>query len=82
MIIEIHKPEIENLIREWMARGAFQNVEDVLMRPLKSSHAVEQPAAPPRKPKKSLGQFLLESPLRDLGLKLERQRDYPRPVDL
>ena len=82
MIIEIHKPEVENLIRERMASGAFQNVEDFLMQAFQSSPAVEQPAAPPRKPKKSLGQFLLESPLRDLGLKLERQRDYPRPVDL
>ena len=50
MIIEIHKPEVENLIRERMASGAFQNVEDVLMRPLKSSPAVEQPAAPLTKP--------------------------------
>lgn len=85
MIIEIHKPEFENLIRERMASGEFQTVEDVLMQALQSSLAVEQPAAPPRKPrkpKKSLGQFLLESPLRDSGLKLERQRDFPRPVDL
>ena len=81
MIIDIHKPELETLIRERMASGAFQNVEDVLMRPLKSSPAVEQPAAPPRKPEKSLGQFPLESPLRDSGLKLERQRDYSGTVD-
>lgn len=49
MIIEIHKPELENLIRERMASGEFQNVEDVLMQALKSSPAVEQPAAPPRR---------------------------------
>ena len=82
MIIEIHKPELENLIRERMASGEFQNVEDVLMQALQSSPAAKQPAARPRESKKSLGQFLLESPLRDSGLKLERQRDYPRPVDL
>jgi hypothetical protein len=82
MIIEIHKPELENLIRERMASGEFQNVEDVLMQALKSSPAGEQQPARPQKPKKSLGQFLLESPLRDSGLKLERQRDYPRPSEL
>ena len=37
MTIEIHKPELEALIRERMKRGAFQNVEDVLMQALKSS---------------------------------------------
>ena len=37
MIIEIHKPELESLIRERMASGGFQNVEDSLMKPLKSS---------------------------------------------
>ena len=37
MAIEIHKPELEALIRERMKSGAFQNVEDVLMQALKSS---------------------------------------------
>lgn len=82
MIIEIHKPELENLIRERMATGEFQNVEDVLMQALKPSAVCEQPTVPPPVPKKSLGQFLLESPLRDSGLKLERQRDYPRSAEL
>ena len=82
MIIEIHKPELENLIRERMESGGFQNVEDVLMQALKSSIAGEQLTATRRKPKQTLGQFLLESPLRDSGLKLERQRDYPGPIEL
>ena len=64
MIIEIHKPELEDLIQDRMASGEFQSFEDVY--PL---------AASAQKPKKPLGQFLLESPLRDSGLKLERQRD-------
>jgi hypothetical protein len=65
-----------------MANGEFQDVEDVLMQALKSSRAGEQPAVAPREPKKNLGQFLLESPLRDSGLKLERPRDYPRRIVL
>ncbi len=69
MIIEIHKPELEDLIRDRMASGKFQNVEDV-----------DPLAASAQKPKMPLGQFLLESPLRDSGLKLERQRDFPRPM--
>jgi hypothetical protein len=63
MIIEIHKPELESLIRERMATGEFQNVEDVLMEAFKRSPAGEEATKPPREPKKSFGQFLLESPL-------------------
>jgi hypothetical protein len=37
MTIEIRKPELEALIREWMQSGAFEDVEDVLMQALKSS---------------------------------------------
>lgn len=82
MIIEIHSPELEDLIRKRMVNGGFQSVEDALMHALKSPPADQQAAEPPLKAKKSLGQFLLESPLRDSGLKLERQKDNPRPIEL
>ena len=36
MTIEIHRPELEALIRERMESGAFQSVEDVLMEALRS----------------------------------------------
>ena len=80
MTIEIHKPELEALIQERMKSGEFQNVEDVLLQALKSAPISERVA--PRNPKKNLAEFLLESPLRGSGLKLERQKDYPRPLDL
>jgi hypothetical protein len=45
MTIEIHRPELEALIRERMKIGGFQNVEDVLMQALESSPpAVEKDA--------------------------------------
>jgi hypothetical protein len=37
MTIEIHRPELEALIRERMKTGAFPTVEDALMQALKSS---------------------------------------------
>lgn len=82
MTIEIHKPELEALIQERMKTGAFQTVEDVLIQALKSSPPSGQATPEARKPKKNLAQFLLESPLRGSGLRLDRQKDYPRPVDL
>ena len=35
-----------------------------------------------REKRASFAQFLLESPLRGSGLKLERRKDYPQPIDL
>jgi hypothetical protein len=78
MIIEIHTPELEDLIRDRMASGEYQDVEDVLMQALKAAESA--PVAP--KSKKRFGQFLLESPLRDSELKLERKNDFPRSVEL
>jgi hypothetical protein len=37
MTIEIHRPELEALIAEWMNTGEFPTVEDALMQALKSS---------------------------------------------
>jgi hypothetical protein len=36
MTIDIHKPELEALIQDWMRSGLFQTVEDALMEALKS----------------------------------------------
>ena len=80
MVIEIHKPELEALIHERMKSGAFTDVEDVLIQALRSAPVSGQ--ATPRRAKKNLAQFLLESPLPGSGLKIERQRDYPEPIDL
>jgi len=41
MTIEIHRPELEALIRERMKTGEFLTIEDALMQALKSSaHAI------------------------------------------
>lgn len=47
MIVEIHQPEIEALIEQRMASGAFQDVESVLLYALKSAPI---PAATSPKP--------------------------------
>ena len=46
MTIEIHKPELETLIRQRMESGAFQNVVPVLIEALKPT-----PARPANRPK-------------------------------
>jgi hypothetical protein len=78
MIIEIHTPELEDLIRQRLASGEFRDIEEVLLVAMKAT--ARRDNADRRK--KRLGQFLLESPLRGSGLIVERQQDYPRPVEL
>ncbi len=81
MTIEIKKPELEALIQERLRTGAFHDVDELLIEALKAlPEAAYRSDA--HQPKKSLAQFLLDSPLRGSGLKVERQKDYPRPIEL
>ena len=78
MSVIIHEPEIEALIEQRMATGAFPNVEAVLLHVLKSAPG---PVAG-SKQKQNLAEFLMESPLRGSGIEIERIKDYPVPVEL
>lgn len=74
-------PEDEKLIQEKLRSGAYRSVEDVIHRALVSLPTSESSAAP-RPPRKNLADFLLESPFAGSELQIERQNDFPRPVDL
>jgi hypothetical protein len=39
MTIEIHKPELERMVKEEIASGHFQNVDDLLMQALQALRA-------------------------------------------
>jgi hypothetical protein len=83
MTIEIHRPELEALIRERISSGA--DVEDVIMQALKSSPAPEALAAvAPRRPpgRKSLAQLFADSPFKGLDIDFERDPDYGRDIAL
>ena len=77
MSVVIHEPEIEALIEQRMATGAFPSVEAVLLHALKTSPA---PAVENR-PKQNFADFIMESPLRGSGIVLERIKDYPVPAE-
>ena len=86
MTIEIHRPELEALIRERMKSGSFQNVEDVLMQALKSSALPTETLTKPkwRRPegRKSLAQLFAESPFKGLDLDFARDPDHGRDLEL
>jgi hypothetical protein len=67
MTIEIHRPELEALIRERMSSGAFHDVEDVALR---SSPVAQAPAAPPSQRPEGV------------DIDFERDPDYGRDVPL
>jgi len=80
MTVEL-RPETEQLVLKELERGQFHSIEEVITHAIRALHefseAKVQPAA-----KQSLGQILLESPLRDSGLRIERNEDYPRSIEL
>ncbi len=75
------KPEQERIILAEIASGHFRNPEEVLdyaLAALREKGGIPK-ATPPRK---SLAQFLMESPLAGAELNLERQKDQGRSIDL
>ncbi len=86
MTVEI-KPETERLAREEIARGHVHSVDELIevaVNALRAKHPLAAPVGEPRprKPRKNLADFLLESPFAGAGLDLERQKDHPRDIDL
>jgi hypothetical protein len=79
MTIEIHKPELEAPIRQRMESGGCEDVEDVLIGALRST--TERPVLP-MKLRRNLVDVLSEPPFAGSNLVIERQKDYPGPVDL
>jgi hypothetical protein len=86
MTIEIHKQELEALIRERMIRGAFQNVEDALIEALKSSPqlGVEDDTGPVEETSTYTGADLVAamrvSPYKEIDLETGRDRLPVRDV--
>jgi hypothetical protein len=85
MTIEIHRPELEALIRQRMKSGGFQNVEDALMQALKSSSLpAEQDAGAPDERLAAMGADLVAamqaSPYKEVNLEPTRDRMRVRDV--
>lgn len=72
-------PEQERIIQREILHGNFRDVEDVLDHALA---ALLEKAPIPQPPAKSLVAVLSEAPFAGSELNLERQKDYPGPVNL
>lgn len=82
MMIEIHRPELEALIRERMTAGAFQSVEDALMQALTDSPPPDAEAEQPKRTSADLIAAIQRSPYRELEVEPERCRMPVRDIAL
>jgi hypothetical protein len=81
MTIEIHKPELEALIRRRLESGAFQDVEDVLLHALRLSEPQTEP--PGRgSDARNLVELFADSPFSGLNMDFERDKDTGREIEL
>jgi Arc/MetJ-type ribon-helix-helix transcriptional regulator len=81
MMVEL-KPETERLVQEEIKSGHFHTVDELIVEGVHAWREKHQVGGAAREPKKNFAQFLLDSPLPGSGLKLERQKHYPRPINL
>ncbi len=78
------KPEQEWIIQEEIQNGRFRSPDEVLdhaLAALREKSSAMEATTPPRLRKK-LYDLLTQPPFAGSELNLERQKDYPRPVDL
>ena len=84
MTVEL-KPETERLVREEIQSGLFHSIDEVIVQAvyaLREKSSLAQTVEPVARPRKKLYDLLTQPPFAGSELKLERRKDFPRPVDL
>lgn len=81
MTVEL-KPETERLVQEEIRRGHFQSVDELIIESVSAWREKHQAEPSTPRPRKKLYDLLTRPPFAGSGLSLERQRDYPRAIDL
>jgi Arc/MetJ-type ribon-helix-helix transcriptional regulator len=84
MTVEL-KPETEKLVQEEIRRGHFHSVDEVIVQgvyALREKSRMARATVDPQKPRKKLYDLLTQPPFAGSELNLERQKDYPKHVDL
>lgn len=76
------KPEQERIIQEEIRSGHFRDAAEVLDHALAALLEKESKGSGTAKPRKNLVDVLSQPPFAGSELNLERQKDYPRPIEL
>jgi Arc/MetJ-type ribon-helix-helix transcriptional regulator len=74
------KPETERLVQEEIDRGYFRSLDELIVESVRAWHEMHsvEDATPPR----SLYELLTQPPFFGGDLKIERQKDLPRDINL
>ena len=81
MTVEL-KPETERLVQEEIQRGNFHSVDELIVQGVHAWREMHHAELPQAKPRKKLYDLMTQPPFAGSELTIERQKDYPRPVDL
>ena len=81
MTIDI-KPETKQLVQEEIRRGHFHSVDEIIVEGVNARREKHPASAVPTKPRKNLYELLTQPPFAGSGMEIERDRDYPRDIDL
>ncbi|MBZ5726085.1 MAG: hypothetical protein LAP87_13930 [Acidobacteriia bacterium] len=78
------RPETERLVQEETEKGHFPSVDEFIVQAVLAlrENRTAKGTTVSRKPRKDLADVLSEPPFAGSELNLERQRDYPGPLDL
>jgi Arc/MetJ-type ribon-helix-helix transcriptional regulator len=76
------KPETERLVQEEISNGHFRSVDELITEGVYAWRAQHQMDTSAPRTRKNLYDLLTQSPFAGSDLDLERQKDYPRSVDL
>lgn len=76
------KPETERLVQEEIQRGHFHSVDELIVQGVHAWREKHHAEAPQNKPRKKLYDLLTQPPFAGSELTIERQKDFPRQVDL
>ncbi len=79
MNLEIHKPALMQRVNAQIQHRRPPDAEELLEQAL---DALDEKSLVPATPRRSLHEFLMNSPLRRADLDLERAKDHPRAFGL
>ena len=74
------RPETERLVQEEISSGRVQSVDELIVEGVRALRKLD-PLESPR-PRETLYGLLTRAPFAGSGLNIERQKDYPMPVEL
>ena len=81
MTIDV-KPETERLVKEELGNGHFRSVDEMIVEGVNARREREAATPAATKTRKSLYDLLTQPPFAGSGLEIERQKDYPRDINL